>query len=879
MIERRSLMILLQGSSISGHTESARLLAADWLADWPQDNDVQFILAKIELEMGMPKPAIERLRGIIGRDPEFAEAYQWLSYAYRAAGEPYRIPIYDACHALLQREKTEQSQAPSWTGALEQALEALDDANYDDAIDKARAALMADPDSALPTLITARAHQLAGDHEAALGLAGVGHDRWPTCIYFRLLIALDQIQKGNLSSGVEQLHRIVDDDPTGQITARILGQDHPYRKLWPERLTSDLRRPIPAELGAFLNINRIAPRGPAHAYPSDKIEDSLPIQPEPAPSQIKDHTGSIPQMLEDNDSLEGPDSPPRAVASTPETEEVGLLAEIEKDFERIASRLRVRQPKKAEQSDLRPAYITLSSKNALIRAFGEERFQRLDEAINSLIKAVQRRPNWNAYHLYIDDSASMEKWGLEAVDAQNAWQVKLRLADLDQALKKQNEMVGALLIIGNENIIPFHMLPNPTDDDDEIIYSDNPYATTDENYFVPEWPVGRLPSEDHPELLITHLHAAAQEHHYIARQQSPLLKLWNRILMVLRQFLLMKPSSYGYTANIWRKASLAVFRAIGSANSMYTSPPAEAEALPQQLIHPVSLSYFNLHGLEDAPEWFGQRDPFTDPTDYVEFPVALRPEDIVDGGRAPYVVFTEACYGANIIEKNRDTAICMRFLDSGSRAVIGSTRISYGSITPPLIAADLLGRLFWDGLKQALPVGEAFRQAKLKLATEMHRRQGYLDGEDQKTLISFVLYGDPLYSPIEAGSTSLIKTIYRKTSRPSHMKTACALSGPTMRPEELEPLMLSKVRSIVANYLPGMSDAQCRIHTQRQSCNGMDHLCPTYQLQMSKSPNNGDETLVVTLAKHISAGPHRHPYFARLTLDREGKILKLAISR
>ena len=35
-------------------------------------------------------------------------------------------------------------------------------------------------------------------------------------------------------------------------------------------------------------------------------------------------------------------------------------------------------------------------------------------------------------------------------------------------------------------------------------------------------------------------------------------------------------------------------------------------------------------------------------------------------------------------------------------------------------------------------------QAKVDLVREMNRRQGYLDGEDQKTLISFVLYGDPL---------------------------------------------------------------------------------------------------------------------------------------
>jgi len=39
------------------------------------------------------------------------------------------------------------------------------------------------------------------------------------------------------------------------------------------------------------------------------------------------------------------------------------------------------------------------------------------------------------------------------------------------------------------------MLPNPTDDSDINVPSDNPYATIDENYFIQQWPVGRLPDE------------------------------------------------------------------------------------------------------------------------------------------------------------------------------------------------------------------------------------------------------------------------------------------------------------------------------------------------------------------------------------------------
>jgi hypothetical protein len=39
-------------------------------------------------------------------------------------------------------------------------------------------------------------------------------------------------------------------------------------------------------------------------------------------------------------------------------------------------------------------------------------------------------------------------------------------------------MIGALLIIGGSDNVPFHMLPNPTDDSDVNVPSDNPYATS-----------------------------------------------------------------------------------------------------------------------------------------------------------------------------------------------------------------------------------------------------------------------------------------------------------------------------------------------------------------------------------------------------------------
>jgi hypothetical protein len=462
-------------------------------------------------------------------------------------------------------------------------------------------------------------------------------------------------------------------------------------------------------------------------------------------------------------------------------------------------------------------------------------------------------------------------------DPGNAWQIKLRLADLDQALAERGEMIGAVLIVGGHNIVPFHLLPNPTDDDDDSVPSDNPYAATDENYFAPEWPVGRLPVDADTDLLVKLLSKSTAAHREQLRSGSTPKRFGVWVRDRFGRFFRPRPKAIGYSASIWRKASLAVFQAIGAPRSMITSPPNAAGNMPSVVSRPSPLSYFNLHGLENSPEWYGQRDPLRDHSEAVEFPIALRPEDVVNSGRAPKIVFTEACYGAHVIGKTEETALSLKFLASGSQAVIGSTKISYGSVTPPLIAADLLGRLFWDQLRRAVPVGEALRLAKLKLATEMHDRQGFLDGEDQKTLISFVLYGDPLLTSKSVGRSKGSKEVMRSTKRPATMKTACALGGPDLLTDDSYAPTTDRVHSIVAQYLPTMVDAECNIRDQHPGCDHDDHCCPSQQIGMKTVGEN--EAMVVTLSKHVTDGSKVHPHFARMTLDQGGKVVKLAVSR
>ena len=101
-----------------------------------------------------------------------------------------------------------------------------------------------------------------------------------------------------------------------------------------------------------------------------------------------------------------------------------------------------------------------------------------------------------------------------------------------RSLKKRGERIGAVLIVGGPEVVPFHNLPNPVDDADVDVPSDNPYATSDENYFIPEWPVGRLPDgvlqqENNAQPLLYALSGLAARHKSIANRSA--MARWYRV--------------------------------------------------------------------------------------------------------------------------------------------------------------------------------------------------------------------------------------------------------------------------------------------------------------------------------------------------------------
>ena len=171
--------------------------------------------------------------------------------------------------------------------------------------------------------------------------------------------------------------------------------------------------------------------------------------------------------------------------------------------------------------------------------------------------------------------------------------------------------------------------------------------------------------------------------------------------------------------------------------------------------------------------------------------------------------------------------MALKFLTTGSACVVGSTCTSYGSVTTPLIGADLLGFHFLKHLNAGKATGESLYLARIEFIQEMQKRQGYLDGEDQKTLISFVMYGNPFATVRSVNKRS--KTMHR-AKMASEVCTVCTKDHETELPKRMGDETMAKIKQAVEPYFPGLANAQVYYSRIHADCDGKNHVCPTSEI-------------------------------------------------
>jgi hypothetical protein len=921
-LKRDELLTVINNAAALKEPQFLQHILKTWLAAFPGDLHVNYLFARSLMDEGKVSAALSIEEMLERADPEFAQLYELKHKGTSAQGilDTRSIANY---HALTGRMLDDQ-QIPGWALVYRDARRSMDEHQPEEAEALIQQALIVDPSQPLPAVLHLRIVASGGDTQTLENLANLYHARWPDCLQFGYLLAHAQILNGNDTDAVSLLHSCVGRDAGGQVANRLWPQGNPYQSMWQDDLRIPITISIPGSVSSLLGWNQLAPSsaGPSasfgssgaqlqstdepvtaddlSAYPSIaspaadlsastaasvSFSSKEPLQPAAdqtnAPADLPENPASAEPALQPRQAANPGQTPQkrsepagRPIPQAPMNAQPEDPKEIHAELERIATRLQV--PGITSTDRRFPVYVVFTSRKGLIEQYGNQTAFVIDELMKQLVETIRKRAGWTAILFYADDASLTSHLGIQPAVYNDPWKLKLAVADLDKALSRKGEMIGSLLIVGGPEVVPFHMLPNPTDDADAEVASDNPYATTDENYFIPEWPVGRLPGGTGKDasIILRSLRQMIADH-TSANAPTPWWRRLNLFAGFLSSFnraaqphvLINNRPAFGYTAAIWKQASSEVFRPIGDSQSLLTSPPLKTAQLSATGLFPARLNYFNLHGTADTADWYGQPD-YSQSQRSPEYPVALTPRDIAENQSTAAVVFSEACYGTNILNKGEDDALSLKFLSSGTRAVAGSTCIAYGAISTPLIAADRLAVSFWKQMKEGKTAGEALRNAKITLAQDMNRAQGFLDGEDQKTLISFILLGDPLATITTSKSKNL--HFVRQTYHGDFL-TACETECQQLETGMLPSEVMTQVKSIVEKYLPGMRDA--------------NYTFSRVYMQGDKSLGNVDSVrqkngrTVVTLRKSYQVANRHHHHFARLTVDKQGKVVKLAVSR
>ena len=310
-----------------------------------------------------------------------------------------------------------------------------------------------------------------------------------------------------------------------------------------------------------------------------------------------------------------------------------------------------------------------------------------------------------------------------------------------------------LLIVGNDDAVPFFHLANPYGDRevDELedsqlpagwLPSDDPYTDLDgDQYQTPDIATARIPSSDDPELLLTQLG-------------------YN-----------VPPDGHGYALvnQVRRSQAGAVVSAMSTASAVQVdyAPPANAAGYPAGNGPNARYLYVLLHGIgvrtgawsadveswipdiagatsfdgEWQVKWNGQTDAIT---------VQTNPG-------STGVISVGACYGAWTIDttqepthKTAENSLALQFLNSGSRAFVADTHLSYSANLAPdslPIARTGFEMVYWRSIGQGMAPIDAFQQAKIEISQAINqlsqRGQPEWSLITEKTLHYMVYLGRP----------------------------------------------------------------------------------------------------------------------------------------
>jgi hypothetical protein len=365
--------------------------------------------------------------------------------------------------------------------------------------------------------------------------------------------------------------------------------------------------------------------------------------------------------------------------------------------------------------------LIVVAKNPLLNNYGSLGYGRIRVGLNTWAEVD------GDHVIAVDDADEMQGIGLEAVTNDP---VGIQWA-IQSIARKYPWLVPSILVVGGGSIVPFIPLPNPVQDrsidPDYTVLSDNPYGAlvdSPEEQLAPSRPVGRLvvpdqaTVDDFVNLVEAFPHLSNPQP--VGQQGSALV-----------------------VNEDWADYSRKVAEALPDPMVWHLAPGYEMNAATREDAARRSI-YFNLHGFSGDSDWKCYSET------QKSFIPAVTPDGLDRSCVAGAVSFAECCYGAQIDGRTANDSCALKLVQEGA-SFIGATGLAFGSYIASglfLEDADFLARAFFQRLGGGDSLGSALRTArKLYLNDSVEARSGDVWQYKQKTLLQFVLFGNPQLVP------------------------------------------------------------------------------------------------------------------------------------
>jgi hypothetical protein len=398
--------------------------------------------------------------------------------------------------------------------------------------------------------------------------------------------------------------------------------------------------------------------------------------------------------------------------------------------------------------------LSITCRKALEKKYDKNEMQQINAAIVKWIEADASRGIRNV-HVAVDDAKEMKPFKVAPVKGTITPEKVKRALDALCAKLSPDYVV----LVGAGDVIPFFNVANPTQfaggDPDALVATDNPYASSQgfvkknrKTYLIPDRAIGRipdLPGATDPAWLLDYLAVAT------AWKSMPVKKYADDLLVC---------------CDTWKNSGKACVQYLSrDKKSLLICPPSGDASKKLRSRHGALLQMIKCNGAPNDSWFYGQKAN--------DFPEVLKSPSIDQRIKKGTVIGAMCCFGASLFDPadpasahTKELPIPSVYLRQGAIGFLGSSGTAWVG-NENMMCADHIVTAFLKSVLEGASLGRATLESKQGFVRWVKKQGDQLDAAEEKTLLQFVLLGDPSIHAVAAAGPAGITTAAMLGAAPS----------------------------------------------------------------------------------------------------------------